>query len=102
MLSDKLDRTLIQIELHSRFDQNKKSAAQELRERLKVEGTTNACLRCQAAAYGITWEDGGVGFQDWVVRHLACKHDALSKLDGEILPSGIPFFCSAEETSDEF
>ena len=42
MLSDKLNKTLIQIEIHSRPDPNRKSAAQQLRDRLKIEGSTNA------------------------------------------------------------
>ena len=102
MLSDKLNKTLIQIELHSRLDPNKKSAAQQLRDRLKGEGATNACLRCQAAAYGVTWEVGGEGFNEWVVRHLTCRNEVLTRFDGEITPSDMPFFCSAEEVSDEF
>jgi hypothetical protein len=102
MLSDKLNKTLIQIEIHSRLDPNKKSAAQQLRDRLKGESATNGCLRCQAAAHGITWEVSGMGFQDWVVRHLACRNEVLTRFDGEITPSDMPFFCSAEEVSDEF
>jgi hypothetical protein len=102
MISNKLSKTVIQIELHSDSDQNKKMAALQLRDRLKGEGASNACLRCQAAAYAITWEVGGAGFNEWVVRHLACKNDVITRFDVEITPSGMPFFCSAEELSHEF
>ncbi len=101
MLSKILTKVLDQVEFHSRSDRNKRLAELELLDRLKSEANSNACLRCEAAGFGVQWQAESSGLKDWTLRLHVCKNDVLTSGEGEILPPSLPFFCTLQEGSDE-